>query len=270
MSRASRAKRQASRKSENHKALVDLVGKVAYRHEPWRVFSDFCEMAALSLAQPLAWSDAREERYLSIARRYAADEINLFPRMLAHTVAALDTPEPSDFLGEVFEALELANHWHGQFFTPMSVARMMAEMTLQDVEEIIRERGYFTLLEPACGAGAMVIAAAASLRARGIDYQQCMHATAIDIDATAAHMTFIQLSLLHVPAVVHVGNALSWEIRDTLLTPAHHLGFWSHRLSREAQRAPATAEIQHVTFEPKIPDPQAGRPRQLSLFDAAP
>ncbi len=55
---------------------------------------------------------------------------------------------------------------------------------------------------------------------------------ATDIDATAAHMTYIQLSLYHVPAVVHIGNTLANTVRETFYTPAHVMGGWSRKLQR--------------------------------------
>jgi hypothetical protein len=47
-------------------------------------------------------------------------------------------------------------------------------------------------------------------------------------------MCFIQLALLHVPAVVVVGNSLTLEERSHWFTPAHVVGGWERRL-RERQ-----------------------------------
>ena len=47
---------------------------------------------------------------------------------------------------------------------------------------------------------------------------------------TAAHMTMIQLSLLHLPATIIVGDTLANERRDVFYTPAFHLGGWGARL----------------------------------------
>ncbi|GBQ21633.1 hypothetical protein AA12717_0951 [Gluconacetobacter sacchari DSM 12717] len=51
-----------------------------------------------------------------------------------------------------------------------------------------------------------------------------MHVTAIDVDPRAAHMAFVQFSLLHIPATVIVGNSLTLETREYWFTPAHILG----------------------------------------------
>ncbi len=91
------------------------------------------------------------------------------------------------------------------------------------------------VMEPAAGAGGMVIATAEAFAGEGINYQQAMHATCIDIDATAVHMAYVQLSLLHIPAIVMHGNALSLEQWGYWLTPAHILGFWDAS-AREEQK----------------------------------
>jgi hypothetical protein len=81
----------------------------------------------------------------------------------------------------------------------------------------------------------MVIATAEALCDEGINYQQAMHATCIDIDATAVHMAYIQLSLLHISAIVIHGNALSLEQWGYWLTLAHVLGSWDARLKQDAR-----------------------------------
>jgi hypothetical protein len=44
-------------------------------------------------------------------------------------------------------------------------------------------------------------------------------------------MTYIQLTLLHVPAVVILGNTLALEEREHWYTPAHFIGGWDALLA---------------------------------------
>ncbi len=81
----------------------------------------------------------------------------------------------------------------------------------------------------------MVIAAAHVLQDKQINYQQAMHATGVDVDIVAVHMAYIQLSLLHIPAVIQHGNSLSMEVWSTWKTPAHVLGLWDVKLKRHVQ-----------------------------------
>ena len=87
-----------------------------------------------------------------------------------------------------------------------------------------------TLNEPACGAGAMVIAFADAMLDAKLNPQTQLHATCQDVDPRGVHMCYLQLSLMHIPATVILGNSLSVECREVWHTPAHILGGWDWRL----------------------------------------
>lgn len=236
------AKNVAGDLDQHQKEFVRLVQANSHRHRPHTIFADFCEMSALSLSNAVdkRQYEAREARYLQIVRGYEREEVERFPAMLGCIVGSLEEGM-SDCLGQLFMALELGNHWKGQYFTPYSVSSLMARMVVPaDQAAIDAAGGFITLNEPAVGAGGMVIAVAEAFREAQINYQHCLHVTAQDVDPTAAHMAYIQLSLLHIPAIVIVGNTLALEEREHWLTPAHVLGGWAHKLARRAaERAPA-------------------------------
>ena len=75
-----------------------------------------------------------------------------------------------------------------------TVCKMMAEMTLNDIVSHVKEHGYITINDPACGAGATLIAAihaaAKPLGKAGLNWQNHVLITAQDIDYT--------LSLIHI------------------------------------------------------------------------
>lgn len=218
---------------QHQKAFIKLIRDNARRHRLHEVFRDFCEMAALAISNSVdrAQREAREARYLEIVGRYEPEEVKRFPAMLALVVESLQA-RFHDCLGALFMELELGDHWKGQFFTPYSVAYLMAKLGGVGSRAEIEGKGFMTLMEPACGAGCMVIAAAEAMLEDGINYQQRLHVTAIDIDLTAAHMAYVQLALLNVPAIVVHGNAL-WPDKtwSNWVTPAHVLGGWDRKLS---------------------------------------
>lgn len=264
-------------KSPPHTGIVTLINELAYRHSPWQVFSDFCEVSALSLsnAVDLAQSEKREARYREIIKRYTPEELKRFPEMLAALTNALED-ETSDVLGKAFHELELHNKWAGQFFTPYDLCRMMAKMTLGDeaqVRELIECNGFVRVAEPAVGSGAMVIALAQEMRAMGINYQRHLHVTAVDVDAKCVHMAYAQFSLLHVPAVIVHGNSLSLEEYGHWYTPAHILDGWRWKLKRAAENdlqphAVATVPGPQPTTHTQPADSNADDPpaAQLTLF----
>lgn len=264
--------------AEHRKELFSLIRGLSYRHSQWQVFSDFVEMGALALsnAVDLAQRETRETRYMEIVGRYRPDEVQQFPRMMAALTMALEG-EVTDVLGATFHELELHNKWTGQFFTPYALCKMMARATIGDraeLEERIKERGFLSASEPAAGSGAMVIALADEMRGSGINYQQHLHVTAVDVDAKCVHMAYLQFSLLHIPAVIIHGNTLSLEEYGHWYTPAHILDGWSRKRSR--QPAATLHEIAQAPSIPAVPqaddthEPPSGLPpappMQLKLF----
>lgn len=264
----------------HRKALIKLIEANGYKHSHWQVFSDFVEMAAISIsnAVDLARREAREARYMEIVGKYEREEVERFPRMLAELVAELECG-PADVLGAVFMEMGLGSKWHGQFFTPYHLCRMMAAMMIDDhMRGLIETRGFIRANEPACGGGAMVIALAEEMHAAKINYQQHLHIVAQDLDIKAVHMAYVQLSLMHIPAVVIHGNTLALEERSHWLTPAHIMGGWEWKLTAADRRAaepivttppaPPKPEVHHPA--PPVVAIQQQQPRhtadQLSLF----
>lgn len=256
------------------KTICRLLRSCAFRHDLHGLFSDCMETAAIALSNSVDYAsrDAREKRYLDIVGRYMRDVVDIFPKVLGEIVLALEAA-PGDLLGAVYTELELQSAARGQFFTPYDICRAMAEMTLGDQERLTRliERdGFVRAAEPACGAGAMIIALAEAMRVQGINYQQHLHVTAVDIDRRAAHMAYIQFTLMHIPAVVIVGNSLSLEMHDHWYTPAHILGGWSAKLAccdaEDAARAlvdpPSESTANSTSGESDTSEP----PRQLRFF----
>jgi hypothetical protein len=142
---------------------------------------------------------------------------------------AAPTPERAQ------EQMEVLNAQIGQFFTPYDVARMLAMMSLQDAGAIIGQNGFLTLQEPASGAGGMVLAAADVLAQQGFDPGLHMLVNAIDLSPLCFHMTFLQLSLRGIPALVEHGNTLSGERFARAWTPATTAFYLHHgRLFPEA------------------------------------
>lgn len=256
--------------SDYQKELVTLIKELSVRHSHWRVFSDFVEMAAISISNSMDKEQfaPREERYFEIIKRYTKDELARFPQMLAALTAALGE-EINDVLGRTFHDLELHNKYAGQYFSPYPLCRMMAKMTLgDDVEQRIARHGFVTALEPTVGSGAMVIAVAHEMRSAGINYQRKLHVTATDIDAKCVHMAYLQLSLLHVPAIVIHGNSLSGEQYSRWHTPAHTMGGWDLRLDFRNGIEALERHAAHRRGDAESPDtdPPAAGPMQLNLF----
>ena len=216
--------------------LVKTFNKFAkYKWDNYTVWSDFIEMLAISISNPVDWAQKgkREEMYLAIASKYSKEELEVFAEMTADLVMDLER-NPRDVLGEAFMELELGNKWKGQFFTPYSTAYMMARMTLtkEVVQEAVNKNGFITISDEACGGGVTLIAAFNWIRDLGFNPQQMLIIEAGDLDARSCYMTYIQLSLVGANAVVRQIDALdSLDKPDdaTRFTPFYILGGWRYR-----------------------------------------
>lgn len=231
--------------SIHRKNLIKLIQAFAYRYDRWQVFGDFVEMSAISIsnAVDLAQFVRREARYMEIASKYTPEELGRFTGMLGELVMELEAGA-ADVLGEVFMEMDLGSKWHGQFFTPYHLCRAMTGILVDDaMRDLIKARGFIRANEPACGGGAMIIALAEEMKLAGLNYQKSLHVVAQDLDIKAVHMAYVQLSLLHVPAVIIHGNTLSLEERSRWYTPAHVLGGWEWRLSAAERRNDESAHV---------------------------
>lgn len=226
--------------------IVRLLSDNTGAQRMYTVWVDWVEMLALAISNAcdIAQRDERERRYLEIAKRYDAQQMERFALATGALVNVFEAEGFGDVLGEAYSLLELSNEERGQFFTPYHVCQVMAQMTLDGAAETVASQGYVTVNDPASGAGAMLIAAAETLQASGINYQRQLHVAARDIDATAVHMAYIQLSLLYIPAIVVQGDTLRMTERDTWYTPAHIYDGWKWKLRNHS--APLTTGEAHA------------------------
>jgi len=214
----------------NHeKAFISLFNETARYHRRTKVFEDFVSCSVIALENRLCFNQKREDKYLQIVKGYEKTDVSRMAQLLA-LVSTSMMEQFNDFLGKVFMQLDLGDKYRGQFFTPWDVSRMMAQISLGDVDTIFRDKPFITLAEPACGAGCMVLAYADVLNQAGYLSHRHMWVSATDIDPLAAGMAYIQLSLCGIAGEVVIGNSLHNERRRILYTPGHYLGNWPARL----------------------------------------
>lgn len=137
-----------------------------------------------------------------------------FTEALGVLVDAIEE-KPYDFIGTTMGELGLNDKdFRGQLFTPKDLCRLVAQVTLGEIKPSPRR---LMLDEPACGGGAMVIAAAQVLKENGF-YPWNYWFRATDIDWRCHAITYVQLTLLGIPAWVIHGNTLTVEMFDSATT----------------------------------------------------
>ncbi|MEE3350194.1 MAG: N-6 DNA methylase [Candidatus Gastranaerophilaceae bacterium] len=118
--------------------------------------------------------------------------------------------------------LGFGNARKGQFFTPYSVSKLMAEINVGNIENIA-DRELITLSEPCSGSGGIIIAFAESLKEKDYNYQNKLFVEAIDIDEMCFMMTYIQLSLYGIAARVMLGDTLAYKFSQMIYTPMYFI-----------------------------------------------
>lgn len=131
-------------------------------------------------------------------------------------------PQYRDVLGEIFRLLDLFEQDAGQVFTPQATANIMGELTLTPelVRDEIQRQGFIFIKEDCCGSGALILGALNALLNMNVNPCRFARVFASDIDRRCVQMTFIQLSLYGIPAVVSQRNALTdATFGNLLMTP---------------------------------------------------
>lgn len=195
---------------------------LTYSRNSYQVWDDLMELFAVEISNcctkniPIlkdVW-EKREKRFIETAKKYNEKErTRIIPQMFTLMVLELEKNPEQDFLGKMFMELEISNSNAGQFFTPYSVCQAMAQITLQkkDIKKLVKEKGFFSIYEPSCGAGANIIASVNECRKmfKRLIYQNHIYFMAQDLDERVARMCYIQLSLLGVAGIVKVGNTIT-------------------------------------------------------------
>lgn len=264
------------------KDISKIFDSMAYEYPRYEIISDFFEMAAIAIRNAVSYDSKRgeyEKRYADVAKKYTAEQSQLFAKALGRfqdeiTLAVNDGAPFRDWAGELYMESGTYSANFGQFFTPYPVSQLLSRCSLEMVDvksKIAADPNYImTIHEPTVGAGGLIVAAMEFLRSNGINYAWNVFVDCGDIDARCFFMTYLTLSLLGVPAVVRLGDALRLEYRAAWFTPAYIFGY-SHFYSRlKNGDYPRTATIPKPQTETKQttepPTAKADKYGQLSLF----
>lgn len=216
--------------AECRKEFLRLFKELCHSRTSWQVWADLISVFAISIANSVEYDTVRrEDREKEFTRAVKAlGGIDIPAQMLCCMVNALERKPDQDFLGEIFMELNLGNHWKGQFFTPFSICRCMAEMTCGNVVQAVKDKGWASVCDPACGAGATLIGMLNALTLRDVNYQTDVMFVCQDIDRIAGLMCFTQLSLLGCPGYVVIADSLTNPIVGDSIFPVEQPGqeFW--------------------------------------------
>lgn len=197
-----------------YKELVKLFNQLTGSRSLWQVFNDCIEMFALSIQNTFCFGqtfEKNENRYKDIVKNYSKSEVEIIVKVFAEITNALEANPFQDFLGDLYMQLDMGSNVLGQFFTPYTVSYAMA-VSLFDEEYAkaeLSQKGYISLLEPAVGGGANVIAFCEMLKKHDINFQTQCVIVCQELSKLTALMCYTALSLIGCAAVAKIGNSLS-------------------------------------------------------------
>jgi hypothetical protein len=105
-----------------------------------------------------AWRDPAGFR--TCLDRYSREQGEEFGRLLVMYTKAVEEHPFRDILGELFMRLDVNSARSGQFFTPFSIAEMMAQINFdkEGFKRLVEEKGEVTVCDPAVGSGVLLLA----------------------------------------------------------------------------------------------------------------
>lgn len=222
--------------------IIKLIDQSSYGVGKSKLISDVfaCGALAISNTVDLMQFDAREEQYKQIMNSYKPKERELIVQVFSKIFSLLssvtyDNGRFDDYLGDLFMRCNQGNKGAGQVFTPFHIAKLMAKIMITD--ELVQKKDIISVMDPCSGGGALPLAALDVLKNDyNVNYTRHCFMQAGDIDIRCVHMTYLQLALAGVPAIVCHQNTLTNELWSVWKTPAFI--FQYHRFYKYDIRIP--------------------------------
>lgn len=203
------------------KEFMDVFTRLCYSRSSWEVWADLMLAMACSLSNATDRSPEhfgrREKEYAQCIGRLGS--VEAAAKIFGIVVMAFEHEPEQDFLGKMYMDLNLGNHWKGQIFTPYCICEMMSRIMVEDIDRHIEDKGYISVCDPACGAGATLIAAANTMKKSRHNFQNHVVFAGQDVDRIAGLMCYIQLSLLGCAGYICIGNTITNPMTGHVLFP---------------------------------------------------
>jgi len=223
-----------------------------------QAFEDFLHMTVCALS-----GGQMEDEYLAIVKRYSSGRkgersCDRLAQLLGQLVSIMEETRV-DILGDLFQGAITCGE-AGQFFTPDSVADLMA-MILTGGETTDIERK--TVCDPCCGSGRTLLSIAKR--------QPHWEFIGQDIDLRCVRMTAINLALRNLYGYVIWGNSLAVEQRLVYRTGFNLRGFVRQVPAESCaaivrQADPSTVSEGSQSQQSESPIDAIKRSQQLFLF----
>jgi type I restriction-modification system DNA methylase subunit len=198
--------------------IVKELEKVSYGQSRFQIFEDFLDAMISALC-------GNEEKYMSIVERHKDGEkgsrgIDHFCKAFGQLIIAMGQRN-NELLGEIYMEWNISNKHTGQFFTPSSIADLMASIVGNNGNRVN---------DPSCGSGVMLVACLKQKTS-----EQLAEAVFVgqDLDATCVKMCALNMCFFNVNSFVYHCNTLSMECYGGYATQRTPLGGAIRELTEE-------------------------------------
>lgn len=221
--------------NDYQKIFVEKINDAAKNSSTATVFNEFLTAATAALNRDEKTFKTVENQELHsdlLGTLAAAADWSISHKVLRDKKLGIDyrfkwlndemKPKYRDVLGEIFRELKLYEQDAGQVFTLQHTADISGELAFDEtlIRNEIARQGFVTIMENCCGSGALVLGSLNALLEMNINPCHFAFVRAADIDERCIKMTFIQLSLYCIPAVIERRNAVTDEVfGEPLKTP---------------------------------------------------
>ncbi|MEM8510445.1 MAG: N-6 DNA methylase [Bacteroidota bacterium] len=176
---------------EELKNFGNIFDSISHKHGHYHVFEDFLDMSIN------AWCYNHQIDLPRLQKKYTLEERHQFGELIKETIRVLDrmiVDDTSfyDLFGTFYEIHSLTNKHFAQFFTPLPVCLLMAQ--------IVSPKNKEHFADPCCGSARF------SLAANSVNLG--MFHSLIDIDYTCARMSALNLLYHGIHGIVICDNGL--------------------------------------------------------------
>ena len=212
---------------DHFKNFIGLLEKIANGGSKSIVFNDFLTLAATAISNPAdldftcntkeVWQ-LREKMHVDTITKYDKVCQDMLFGMLTEFMLACEEcvlrPRYLDLMGKIFNQLELNDRKDGQIFTPQHIADLMGctGITKESAQRDLDSQGFVCIKENCCGSSALTLGGLNSLLELNISPNHQVLCIVTDTDERCVLMSYIQLSVYMIPAVVMQQNAITDEI----------------------------------------------------------
>lgn len=207
--------------------FLEAIDQISSEHSRAENFRYFMEAGYCSLAMrtepDAAHTSTLEARYVAVGSNFKDPQetmasLSLLLNRLWLTIAQYK----GDFLGEASQHPGMADQQTTRYFMPYAKAAERAALLISpdDLGRRVARAHPITLLDPACGSGGMVIAAAARVESFVFDPREVLLATLVSEDELSVQMAFLQMWFKGIPAVCIHGDSVKSMAFGRACTPA--------------------------------------------------